>query len=610
VAGKARARSAKGLTVANRIPQQAVAWFFIALFVFLLGNNLHGVWDRDEPRYCQATREMLETGDWIVPRFNTQLRYDKPVLVYWAMAPSMMVFGVNEFAARFPAALAGAARTVLIFLFALAMGCSARGARIAAAASILMSLLLVVSKAATTDSILVLTVTVAMFMLWLRIRDGFRWSTHLVFWAAIGAAILVKGPPGVTFVLLAWLVWKAAAWRFPDTRNVFDGSYFTPEEYQPRGQWAIRLAVGLLVMLAVAGPWAVLVTLKTNGDFLAHSIGRHVVGRNFGDPTNNHTGPVYYYLMTLIPSLLPLTGLALPAIDWARRHLASAQARFIACWFIPGFVVVSLVSTKLPHYPAPLYVGLCLLLGLWWTAVEQGLTVAYAKSETAWRWVGSVLVLCVGPALILAATVGFSRAGLELNRVPFLAVGGLFLVAALGFCVLWVQRRDAPAVKWLFAGWTLGLVAAFAWALPTMDSIRPSKALGSWMRENLPEETRVIAVEYQEPSLVFYWGRQVLMASRSSNRGQLTDEQLQLAPTRELAMQMLADQARPTVIVTTLDRWTKYQREFVAEDGGMIPPTVTVLHQGTYYQFEKGRFVEMVIAGNPAREQTTVENTL
>src|SRR2546430_12298994 len=84
---------------------------YATLFFAVLVFHVAGTWsipliDRDEPRFAEASREMIERGDYIVPRFNNQLRLDKPPLAYWAQVASYRIFGQNDFAPRFPSAAA------------------------------------------------------------------------------------------------------------------------------------------------------------------------------------------------------------------------------------------------------------------------------------------------------------------------------------------------------------------------------------------------------------------------------------------------------------------------------------------------------------------------
>src|SRR5438309_882332 len=106
----------------NGYVQSAFAKYATLFFAVLL-FHVAGTWsvpliDRDEPRFAEASREMIERGDYIVPRFNNQLRLDKPPLAYWAQVASYKVFGENDFAARFPSAVAAA----LVALSILAWG--------------------------------------------------------------------------------------------------------------------------------------------------------------------------------------------------------------------------------------------------------------------------------------------------------------------------------------------------------------------------------------------------------------------------------------------------------------------------------------------------------
>ena len=116
--------------------------------------------DRDEPRFAEASREMIERGNYIVPYFNNQLRLDKPPLTYWAQVASYHIFGENDFAARFPSAIAAALTAILIFAWGRRMG----GEKLGWWAAIIFTLSLqtfVHAKAAVADMWLVLFVTLA-----------------------------------------------------------------------------------------------------------------------------------------------------------------------------------------------------------------------------------------------------------------------------------------------------------------------------------------------------------------------------------------------------------------------------------------------------------------
>src|SRR6266436_3776232 len=145
----------------NRSPITRHVLLFICCVLF----HIAGTWslpliDRDEPRFAEASREMVERGDYIVPYFNNQLRLDKPPLTYWAQAVSYRVFGENDFAARLPSAIAAALTALVIFAWGMRLG----GEKLGWWAAIIFTLSLqtfVHAKAAVADMWLVLFVTLA-----------------------------------------------------------------------------------------------------------------------------------------------------------------------------------------------------------------------------------------------------------------------------------------------------------------------------------------------------------------------------------------------------------------------------------------------------------------
>ena len=141
-------------------PAKYAILFFACVLFHILGTWSLPLIDRDEPRFAEASREMIERGNYIVPYFNNQLRLDKPPLTYWAQVASYHIFGENDFAARFPSAIAAALTAILIFAWGRRMG----GEKLGWWAAIIFTLSLqtfVHAKAAVADMWLVLFVTLA-----------------------------------------------------------------------------------------------------------------------------------------------------------------------------------------------------------------------------------------------------------------------------------------------------------------------------------------------------------------------------------------------------------------------------------------------------------------
>jgi len=339
----------------------ALLFFGCALF-HLVGTWTLPLIDRDEPRFAEASREMIERGDCVVPYFNNHFRFDKPPLAYWMQAASFRVFGENDFGARFPSAIAAALVALAIFAWGSRIG----GDRVGWWAAIIFTLSLQTflhAKAAVADMWLVLFVTVAHWSGYELIENGeskienrkFNW--WLAFYLSLAFAFLAKGPIGWTP-----LATVAAAKLFLQDASLARRFKFTR---------------GILMMLAVIALWGVPALMRTHGEFFAIGIGRHVIGRSFG-AMEGHGGNslgVYllllpFYFVTVFVSFFPWS-IKLPS---AAKKLWRSRDK-IDNYLLPGaaviFVIFSLVKTKLPHYTLPAFPLLSLLLARHCVANER-----------------------------------------------------------------------------------------------------------------------------------------------------------------------------------------------------------------------------------------------
>lgn len=566
--------------------QFSLICFFVALFIFLPGNGNHALWDRDEARFSEATREMIETGDWIIPHFNGEIRYDKPVLIYWLMSVPMRLFGVNEFSARLPASLAGACTAAFIFFLALRMGFGLAGAVMSSLFAVFSVLFFLISQAATTDAVMTCTVMGAMLLHWERLRHGFRWWKHLLFYALLALCGLVKGPPGLAVVALA--IWSERIWRYAFAGSQFDvleesRSQQPFHTLQPWAFFVIRTIPGLLVFCLIGLPWAIAAWTRTDGGFFAVAVGHHVVNRS-KEVFEGHGGPIVYYFALLPVLAFPFTALLINGLRWgiARRH--EAVFRFLWCWLVPGLVLFSLVKTKLPHYMAPMMPAVALLIGAWWAEVYRQRNYAVNTREKyvlrpRWWRAGSVLMLLfslAGPALPIAWKVmqlpspGF---------FPALLVGvTMFLTAAIGAIYWWAQRARRAVFFWV-PGMVVVYIVLLFWALPAIDSYRPARALGTWLRENAPPETYLMAAVYKEPSITFYGHTHM----EEMGKGHF-----------ERGLDRLSDTSRPAALIINVEYWRKWQKKY----GKPLPEEVTVRFQKDLYPFEQGEWLDLLIVGN------------
>ena len=325
----------------------------VLLFLGCLVFHIAGTWslpliDRDEPRFAEASREMLQRHDYVIPYFNNQYRFDKPPLTYWCQAASFRVFGESDFAARFPTALAAALVSSLLFAWATRL----RGERAGWWAAIVFTLALQTflhGKAAVADMWLVLFFTLAHWSAWeLFNANSYRQKWWWIFYISLALGFLAKGP-------VAWI---------PLATVGFARWSYKAEDFNAR----FRLFWGIPLTLAIVGAWGVPALMRTNGDFFRVGIMHHVIGRSLA-PMEGHgaSSPGMYfallpfYFVTLFVSFFPWST-RLPALWSDLRTNRDATDRFLLTGTLLIFGIFTLVKTKLPHYTLPAFPLIALLL--------------------------------------------------------------------------------------------------------------------------------------------------------------------------------------------------------------------------------------------------------
>ena len=334
---------------------------YTVLFVGCLLFHLAGTWslpliDRDEPRFAEAAREMRERADFIVPYFNNQFRFDKPPLTYWFQVASYRVLGENDFAARFPTAVAAALVALVLFSW----GKRVRNEKVGWWTAIIFTLSLqsfIHGKAAVADMWLVLFVTLAHWAAWelfqantehrrsnIERRTWFWW----IFYISLAFAFLAKGPIGWTPLLTV-----AIAKRF-----------HRQEHFTAR----FKFVRGLLLMLALVCLWGIPALVRTHGEFFRVGIGKHVVERSVATMEGHGASSVWMYLgllpfyfLTVFASFFPWS-IKLPALWKNLRAQRDDTDQFLLAGALIVFGIFTLVQTKLPHYTLPAFPLLALLL--------------------------------------------------------------------------------------------------------------------------------------------------------------------------------------------------------------------------------------------------------
>lgn len=481
-----------------------LALTLIAAALFLPGQISLQPMDRDEPRFAQASKQMLETRDFVDIRFQDEARHKKPVGIYWLQSTAVTLgewIGVPDARRtialyRIPSLLGAIAMVLLTYWAALAF-LSREGAVLAALMMAGSVLLGVEARLAKTDAVLGALSVASMGFLaraYLSSRapgiaPGLNRNHLLAFWLVIGLAVLIKGPITPFVVALALLV---LAVRDRDLR------------------WAkgMRPGLGLLIVVLVVMPWLTLMLMKAGTSFFAESIGKDMLAK-VGSAQEKHGAPPGTYFGVFWVTFWPAAPLALLAIPFAWRERRDDGVAFLLAWIIPFWLVLEAVPTKLPHYVLPVYPAIAILIML---AVERSGLVF-----TAWmRWLAGFLLLLVPLAFLVVVPGLFLllEQGLPVLRLPFMALPFLLIAFLLGGFAAWSMARQRRPVRGFLAGLFASLmltVAAYPFGLPMLKALNLSPRLAEAARATGCTAPSYASVGYREPSLVFLTDTEILM---------------------------------------------------------------------------------------------------
>lgn len=490
-----------------------------AAAALVLLPNLGGppLWDDDEPRNAACSLAMHRTGDWIVPTFNGRLRVEKPVLVNWLHMAGFTAVGVNETGAR----LASALLTVGTCLLTMHIGGAIFRPAVGPWCGLAMATCLSTGlggRAATPDAPLVFCTTLA---LWLFIRSARTATAGGVGWRdgpvrltrggamgvglACGLAILAKGPIGIVLPLLglgSFCWWQAAI--DPGRSGALLRRLASGFVDACRG---MRPHLVLAAAAAVALPWYVLVTIRTEGAWLHGFVFVHNLGR-LAAPMEGHSGSaLFYYPVVILIGMFPWSMasalVARHAVETVREASGSTNAvgmRLAICWIAAWLIPLSLAGTKLPGYIWPAFPAIAAAIGLFvadWIARPSAATDRWMR--LAWlSLAASGLALAIGLPLV---TRRLAPGAEWLGLVGLIPLGGAGIAWA---CQSLSSRRAAAATWAAVACCTLGLLLTVGPAC--VGHLGGTRHLMAAIRDHDRAATPIAS--FRAPaSAVFYAGR-------------------------------------------------------------------------------------------------------
>lgn len=510
-------------------------WFVLAITLAISLTNLGAarLWDRDEPRNAQCAREMLESGNWVVPTFDGELRTHKPILIYWCQIAAYKVFGVNEFAARLPSAIASIITVLCVVM--IASGLASHEVAVWSGVALATMLLFVMAgRAATPDALLIATssLAIALFVNAAFVqreprRDllagvdnhsssflrpvQFRWpnlSQWTFVYGACGLAVLAKGPVGLVLPVAIMGLTILLVGGFRESTKSVSGLiqrlvHFARNVFYVG--WRMRPVLAVLTVLLIAGPWYLAVGLATDGEWLREFFLTHNVSRAV-KPMEGHTGPpVLFYVGALLVGTFPWSCFAIPiglAVHrrWrtTRRETSTIDPLFaLGISWVTVFVgCFSIASTKLPSYVTPCHPGIALIVG-WYVSRA----IAGHVDHPRWMRAGLAVAFLIGIGVFVAIGGPISE---KIPTVRPLAIAGIvFAVAGVLGVAFAVRSKEGLAMR----SFVIGAISII-WLLHGFGPLQVDRGrtdLDALQAAFIAEPERIWWMEEEpEPSWVFY----------------------------------------------------------------------------------------------------------
>jgi 4-amino-4-deoxy-L-arabinose transferase-like glycosyltransferase len=477
----------------------------ISFFLYLPGIFSLPPIDRDEARFAEASRQMVESGNWVDIRFQDEVRYKKPVGIYWLQAGTVKLaqkLGVTTAPDiiglyRLPSLLGA----LLSVVFTGVIGARLLGAREGLIGAALFSSCLLINveaHMAKTDAML-LACILACVMIYTKaytrahLDHPLRLKDFILFWVALAFGFLIKGP-----VILLVVIGLPLLLRLMGDKT----------------KWLSKLkpVIGIPLAIIIVAPWFIAILTQSHGTFLKESAGQDLLTK-FWQPGQSgaFTPPGVHTLVSLAvlwPVSLPLW-LALP---WIWKNRKERVVRFLLAWTIPIWVVFELIFTKLPHYVLPAYPALTLLATAWLLQPEHaGRPPRGYRAAFILVWSLVAILLCLVPAVMPV----FVESQIFFFPIFF---GGLAL--GLGLAAVQLLRRDQrrfATIPLYFAGAILSF-ALFRFLFPDMPSVFVSARIAEKLAApGTCMHTTLVMTGYTEPSLVFLAGKDTRLVDRGED---------------------------------------------------------------------------------------------
>jgi 4-amino-4-deoxy-L-arabinose transferase-like glycosyltransferase len=447
----------------------------------------------DEGRNAEVAREMLASGDWLIPHFDSLPYLDKPPVFFWSVAMAFKLMGFHEWAARAPSALLALATLLLVWFLARTMFSEVAGIR-AGMVFATCPLVIAFSRLVIFDMMLTFLVAVAMTSFWLAEASDFRSARFDVsLFAALGVATLTKGPVGFLLPLLCVLVYEAVRRNLSDLKR-------------------LRWGLGAAIFSAAVLPWFIAVSVR-HPEFPRYALWQETLARFTMDQAHRRGGLLYYlpiYLGGVFPwSLLLLFAGWNRLKRWKELRLdENRSAVFLLVWAGVTFLFFSISRSQLPAYFLPATIPLSILMAKVWGETDSG-----SSRPPDWLTAGFAALLGLGLLVALGSQPWvFAAAKLRLAKKlhpalaallkPSLLYSGLILMT-----LAIVGRNVAARARGKFLSATTFALLAFTPPLLLVRWLVPLRAFAETHSSRRLAHTLLASPEKDWPLYGYYYFR-------------------------------------------------------------------------------------------------------